>query len=135
MRLKRTILSALVLGGTCLGATLGLGGPGDPAIADVPITPTEAPTDAPSEPVTVPADEPVTSTTTNSPTSAPTNPSAPEPDQSITSVPSTTVTLPPGAIMLQVDFPCHEDEVLGYHPRFGPDHVGCIHVGEFPLPN
>lgn len=30
----------------------------------------------------------------------------------------------------QSTFPCEEDEVLGYHPRFGPDHVGCIHVDE-----
>lgn len=25
-------------------------------------------------------------------------------------------------------FPCHEDEVLGYSPSFGPDDVGCIHI-------
>ena len=28
---------------------------------------------------------------------------------------------------LQVNFPCLEDEVLGYSPEFGPDHVGCLH--------
>jgi len=28
----------------------------------------------------------------------------------------------------QADFPCQEDEVLGFHPTFGPDNVGCIHV-------
>ncbi|ARQ94640.1 membrane protein [Mycobacterium phage Journey13] len=28
----------------------------------------------------------------------------------------------------QADFPCEEDEVLGYAPEFGPDHVGCIHI-------
>jgi hypothetical protein len=28
----------------------------------------------------------------------------------------------------QRDFPCQEDEVLGYAPEFGPDRVGCIHV-------
>ena len=27
---------------------------------------------------------------------------------------------------LQVNFPCPEDEVLGYSPEFGPDHVGCL---------
>jgi len=27
----------------------------------------------------------------------------------------------------QRSFPCEEDEVLGYAPRFGPDAVGCIH--------
>ncbi|QGJ94850.1 hypothetical protein SEA_BLINN1_90 [Mycobacterium phage Blinn1] len=28
----------------------------------------------------------------------------------------------------QQDFPCQEDEVLGYSPEFGPDRVGCIHI-------
>jgi hypothetical protein len=28
----------------------------------------------------------------------------------------------------QRDFPCMEDEVLGYAPQFGPDRVGCINV-------
>lgn len=28
----------------------------------------------------------------------------------------------------QRDFPCMEDEVLGYAPQFGPDRVGCLHV-------
>lgn len=28
----------------------------------------------------------------------------------------------------QKDFPCQEDEVLGYAPQFGPDKVGCIHI-------
>ncbi|AZS07571.1 hypothetical protein PBI_DUKE13_235 [Mycobacterium phage Duke13] len=32
--------------------------------------------------------------------------------------------------MLQSEFPCQEDEVLGYAPQFGPDHVGCIHIDE-----
>lgn len=32
--------------------------------------------------------------------------------------------------MLQSEFPCNEDEVLGYAPQFGPDHVGCIHIDE-----
>lgn len=27
----------------------------------------------------------------------------------------------------QVTFPCQEDEVLGFSPRFGPDRVGCVH--------
>lgn len=31
-------------------------------------------------------------------------------------------------IMPQSEFPCHEDEVLGYDPAYGSDHVGCIHV-------
>lgn len=30
----------------------------------------------------------------------------------------------------QRDFPCQEDEVLGYAPQFGPDYVGCIHIEE-----
>ncbi|AHJ88730.1 hypothetical protein PBI_RHYNO_72 [Mycobacterium phage RhynO] len=28
----------------------------------------------------------------------------------------------------QRNFPCAEDEVLGYAPEFGPDRVGCIHI-------
>ncbi|QLF84651.1 hypothetical protein SEA_GAIL_88 [Mycobacterium phage Gail] len=28
----------------------------------------------------------------------------------------------------QAEFPCQEDEVLGYAPEFGPDNVGCIHI-------
>jgi hypothetical protein len=35
----------------------------------------------------------------------------------------------------QRDFPCQEDEVLGYAPQFGPDRVGCIHIEEFTGPN
>lgn len=30
----------------------------------------------------------------------------------------------------QSQFPCQEDEVLGYAPQFGPDKVGCIHVDQ-----
>ena len=30
--------------------------------------------------------------------------------------------------MLQSDFPCNEDQVLGYHPAFGTEHVGCMHI-------
>jgi len=30
--------------------------------------------------------------------------------------------------MSQAEFPCQEDEVLGYAPQFGPDWVGCIHI-------
>jgi len=30
--------------------------------------------------------------------------------------------------MLQSDFPCEEDSALMYHPAFGPDHVGCVHL-------
>lgn len=33
-------------------------------------------------------------------------------------------------VMPQTEFPCQEDEVLGYHPRFGTEHVGCIHIEE-----
>jgi hypothetical protein len=28
----------------------------------------------------------------------------------------------------QSNFPCTEDEVLGYDETFGPDKVGCIHI-------
>ena len=31
---------------------------------------------------------------------------------------------------LQRGFPCQEDEYLGFHVRFGPDKVGCIHLDE-----
>lgn len=30
----------------------------------------------------------------------------------------------------QRDFPCQEDEYLGYSPAFGPDRVGCIHIDD-----
>lgn len=30
----------------------------------------------------------------------------------------------------QSEFPCAEDEVLGYDVRFGPERVGCIHIDE-----
>ena len=33
-------------------------------------------------------------------------------------------------VMDQSDFPCTEDEVLGYDPRFGPGMVGCIHIDD-----
>ncbi|ATN89038.1 hypothetical protein [Acinetobacter baumannii] len=36
----------------------------------------------------------------------------------------------PAQAMPQSEFPCQEDEVLGYAPKFGPDQVGCIHVDE-----
>lgn len=36
--------------------------------------------------------------------------------------------MPPDNEMRQDSFPCMEDEVLGYDPKFGPDHVGCIHI-------
>lgn len=35
---------------------------------------------------------------------------------------------PPTVPFTQSEFPCQEDEVLGYAPEFGPDHVGCIHI-------
>jgi hypothetical protein len=28
----------------------------------------------------------------------------------------------------QSAFPCHEDQVLGFDPAFGPDHVGCMQI-------
>ena len=35
---------------------------------------------------------------------------------------------------LQRNFPCAEDEVLGYAPEFGFDRVGCMHIdGLVPL--
>lgn len=30
----------------------------------------------------------------------------------------------------QSDFPCQEDEVLGYSPQFGTERVGCIHIDD-----
>lgn len=70
-------------------------------------------------------------------TNAAPNPAEPTPPTSVT-VPSPTPTVvprptepgPSGGVMLQKDFPCQEDEALLYHPRFGPDHVGCINVDE-----
>jgi hypothetical protein len=38
-------------------------------------------------------------------------------------------TTEPG-VMDQADFPCQEDEALIYHPRFGPDRVGCVSIDE-----
>lgn len=35
---------------------------------------------------------------------------------------------PGGSVLSQERFPCQEDEVLGYAPRFGPERVGCIHA-------
>lgn len=32
----------------------------------------------------------------------------------------------------QSEFPCREDEVLGYGPSFGPDRVGCISLDLIP---
>lgn len=32
----------------------------------------------------------------------------------------------------QRDFPCQEDEVLGYSPSFGPNRVGCISLDLIP---
>ncbi|QGJ97363.1 hypothetical protein PBI_ISCA_83 [Mycobacterium phage Isca] len=34
----------------------------------------------------------------------------------------------PADLFDQRNFPCQEDEVLGYAPEFGPDRVGCIHI-------
>lgn len=33
----------------------------------------------------------------------------------------------------QSEFPCQEDEVLGFSPSFGPEHVGCIHIEDLAL--
>lgn len=33
----------------------------------------------------------------------------------------------------QDTYPCTEDEVLGFAPRFGPDKVGCIHIDELSI--
>jgi hypothetical protein len=33
-------------------------------------------------------------------------------------------------VFLQQNFPCQEDEVLGYHPTFGPDRTGCMHIDD-----
>lgn len=59
----------------------------------------------------------------------------PEPTRTPVEVKISTepVTPPTGGVMRQEDFPCQEDEVLGYHPRFGADYVGCIHISEFPV--
>jgi hypothetical protein len=38
-------------------------------------------------------------------------------------------TTEPG-VLDQDDFPCHEDEALIFHPRFGPDRVGCVSIEE-----
>lgn len=49
----------------------------------------------------------------------------------VTEVTPTPHAVPRGnepGVMDQEDFPCHEDEVLTYHPKFGPDRVGCIHI-------
>lgn len=32
--------------------------------------------------------------------------------------------------MSQSSFPCQEDEVLGYSPKFGPHSVGCMSIEE-----
>lgn len=32
--------------------------------------------------------------------------------------------------MSQSSFPCQEDEVLGYAPKFGPHKVGCLSIEE-----
>lgn len=45
-------------------------------------------------------------------------------------MPAVTVSAADGGVMTQSEFPCQEDEVLGYAPQFGPDHVGCIHIEE-----
>lgn len=93
----------------------------------IPVDGTNAP--ASSEVVTVPAPHATVTELTPTPDRTPV-------EVPITTAPPTTateLTPPPGAVMRQEDFPCQEDEVLGYHPRFGPDHVGCIHIDELPV--
>lgn len=63
----------------------------------------------------------------------PTTRTAPAVTPTATHVPRTSEPAPTGGVMTQADFPCQEDEVLGYHPRFGTEHVGCIHIDEFPV--
>lgn len=46
------------------------------------------------------------------------------------SSPETVVREKLGRVVHQDRFPCEEDEVLTYDPRFGPEHVGCVHVEE-----
>lgn len=67
-------------------------------------------------------------------TANPAEPSPPSVTPTTTQVPRTDgEPAPSGGVMRQEDFPCQEDEVLGYHPRFGTEHVGCIHVNELPV--
>lgn len=66
----------------------------------------------------------------NSAEPTPTQPtSVTVPSVTPTAVPRATEPTSPG-VMPQADFPCHEDEALLYHPRFGPDMVGCVHLDE-----
>lgn len=44
------------------------------------------------------------------------------------SSPETVVREKLGRVVHQDRFPCEEDEVLTYDPRFGAEHVGCVHV-------
>lgn len=47
---------------------------------------------------------------------------------SAASPPETVVREKLGRVVHQDRFPCEEDEVLTYDPRFGAEHVGCVHV-------
>lgn len=49
---------------------------------------------------------------------------------SAASSPETVVQEKLGRVVHQDRFPCEEDEVLTYDPRFGAEHVGCVHVEE-----
>lgn len=126
MRKIRLALPAIAAGAIGL-AVLFNGANSIASTTPIPVDGTNAPTS--SEVVTVPLPSSATVELT------------PTPDRTPVEVPLTTtppattieLTPPPGAVMRQEDFPCQEDEVLGYHPRFGPDHVGCIHVDEFPV--
>lgn len=46
----------------------------------------------------------------------------------------TAAVMPPAqadpVVITQDQFPCNEDEVLGYDPKFGTEHVGCIHIDD-----
>ncbi|AEJ95051.1 hypothetical protein FGG22_gp027 [Mycobacterium phage Hammer] len=44
------------------------------------------------------------------------------------SMTNTEADATPKVPFTQADFPCEEDEVLGYAPEFGTDSVGCIHI-------
>lgn len=57
------------------------------------------------------------------------NPPTTPPSIEVTAVPVPRDGTQPG-VMPQADFPCQEDEALLYHPRFGPDVVGCMNLDE-----
>lgn len=58
------------------------------------------------------------------------NPPTTPPSIEVTAVPVPRDPAPSGGVMPQKDFPCQEDEALLYHPKFGPDMVGCMNLDE-----